>query len=165
MDNFCGGHWLAVTIRGMDDKTVFDLSSRAAMPSLYDPQAAAAVLEKFVDREDRAAGGLAYLFCDEDGKLLQPVLAPHETTGVDDEDRWQALRWATGLCTMVGDNHPAPLGLILAVVRESGPVCDEDRAWHQVALDACAEVGAPLLAMHLVTSEGVSELPAAPRAA
>jgi len=147
-----------------DDKT-FRLDARVAMPSLLDPQVANAALEAFVDEEDRMTGGLAFLFCDDEGKLLQPVLVSDIPAPLSRDDRWTALRWATGLCEMVGDDHAGPLGLILAVVREHGPICDEDREWHQVALDACAEVGAPMRGMHLVTMDGVVALPAALRAA
>jgi hypothetical protein len=62
---------------------------------------------------------------------------------------------------MVDDEDSGPLGLVVALVRETGPVCDEDRAWHQVALDACAEAGAPLIGMHVVTMEGAVVLPTA----
>ncbi|MCK0112615.1 hypothetical protein MWU75_10730 [Ornithinimicrobium sp. F0845] len=149
----------------MTDDNIFNLDARPAMPSLWDPEVANAALDAFVDEDDRMTGGLAFLFCDEEGKLLQPVLVADLPTPLRAADRWTALRWATGLCEMVGDDHAGPLGLILAVVREEGPVCDEDREWHQVALDACAEVGAPMLGMHLVTMDGVVALPAALRAA
>lgn len=149
----------------MSDDFNFELDARSEMPSLVDPEVANAALEAFVDGDDRLTGGLAFLFCDRDGRLMQPVLISELPHSVSQEDRWAALRWATGLCEMVDDEHTGPLGLVAAVVRESGPVCDEDRQWHQVALDACAEVGAPLIGMHVVTMDGAVALPTAPEAA
>lgn len=147
-----------------DDKT-FDLRARAQMPSLTDPEVAGAALEMFLEPDDRVAGGLAFLLCDRDGKLLQPILVDDVPDPVTTSDRRAALQWAIGLCTMVGDEHSGPLGLLLAITRETGPVCDGDRAWHQVALDACAQADVPLLGVHVVTLHGALALPTAPRAA
>lgn len=148
----------------MSDKT-FDLDARAQMPSLYDPDVANDALEAFVEPDDRLAGGLAFLFCDADGRLLQPVLVADVPDPPSDEQRRTAMRWATALCEMVSDEHSGPLGLVMAMVRETGPVSDEDRAWHQVALEACAEAEVPLIGMHLVTLDGALVLPTASRAA
>lgn len=149
----------------MTDNKTYQLDARVAMPSLWDPEVAGAALEAFVDEDDRMSGGLAFLFCDDEGKLLQPVMVSDIPAPLTIDDRWTALRWATGLCEMVGDDHAGPLGLIMALVREHGPICDADRTWHQVALDACAEAEVPMLGMHLVTMDGVVTLPAALRAA
>lgn len=149
----------------MTHKNRFDLNARVHMPSLFDPDVANDALEVFVDAEDRMAGGLAFLLCDDDGTLIQPILVsdvPRPTSG---EDRWAAMRWAVGLCEMVGDDHLGPLGLILAVVHEAGGITDEDRAWHQVALEACAEAEVPLIGVHVVTMDGALVLPTAARAA
>ncbi len=135
------------------------------MPSLHDPDVANDVLDAFLDPDDRIGGGLAFLFCDDDGRLLQPMLVSDVPERATDRQRWTAMRWATGLCEMAGDEHNGPLSLIVAIVRETGPVRDDDRAWHQVALDACAEVGVPLIAVHVVTLEGALVLPTASRAA
>ena len=143
----------------MTDDNDFDLDARCEMPSLSDPDVANAALESFVDEDDRMNGGLAFLFCDRDGRLMQPVLVADVPKPASQEQRWSAMRWATGLCEMVSDEHSGPLGLLLAVVREEGPVCDEDREWHQVALDACAEVDAPFIGMHVVTMDGAVLLP------
>lgn len=143
----------------------FDLNARVQMPSLFDPEVANDALEAFLDPDDRIAGGLAFLFCDDDGRLMQPILVadvPHPTSH---DERWTAMRWAVGLCEMVGDDHNGPLGLLLALVREGGGVCDDDRAWHQVALDACAEADVPLIGVHVVTMDGAAQLPTAARAA
>lgn len=146
----------------MTEDNDFDLSARGQMPSLRDPAVAHAALESFVDEDDRVAGGLAFLFCDRQGRLLQPVLVADVPDPASTEERWAAMRWATGLCEMVSDEHSDPLGLLLAVVRATGAVCDADRDWHQVALDACAEVDAPFVGMHVVTLDGVVALPSAP---
>lgn len=143
----------------------FNLNARVHMPSLFDPDVANDALEVFLDADDRMAGGLAFLFCDDDGRLMQPVLVPDVPQQTTDEERWTAMRWAIGLCEMVCDDHNGPLGLVLAVVHETGVVCDDDRAWHQVALDACAEADVPLIGVHVVTMDGALVLPTTARAA
>ena len=148
----------------MSDKT-FDLDARAQMPSLFDPAVANDALEAFVEPDDRVAGGLAFLFCDAEGRLLQPVLVGDAPDPASAEQRWQAMRWATALCETVSDDHSGPLGLILAVIREAGSISDEDRAWHQVALETCAEADVPLIGVHVVTMDGALVLPTASRAA
>lgn len=147
-----------------DDKT-FDLRVRAQMPPLTDPEVAGAALEMFLEPDDRVAGGLAFLLCDRDGRLLQPILVDDVPEPVTTADRRAALQWAIGLCTMVGEDHQGPLSLLLGVIRESGQVCDDDRDWHQVAIESCARAEVPLLGVHLVTLEGALALPTAPRAA
>lgn len=143
----------------------FDLNARVQMPSLFDPEVANDALEAFLDPDDLIAGGLAFLFCDDDGRLMQPILVADVPDPTSHDEQWTAMRWAVGLCEMVGDDHSGPLGLILALVREDGGVCDDDRAWHQVALEACAEAAVPLIGVHVVTMDGALQLPTALRAA
>lgn len=145
----------------MSDDNSFDLTVRAQMRPLRDPGVANAALEAFLDEEDLMNGGLAFLFCDREGHLLQPTLLPDVPDPVGPEERWAAMRWAIGLCEMVGDEHAGPLALVLAIVRDSGPVCDADREWHQVAIDACAEAEVPLIGVHVVTLAGAVALPTA----
>ncbi len=148
-----------------DNDNTFDLTDRSQMPSLHDPEVCQDALEAYLDPEDRMTDNLAFLFCDDDGHLLQPVLVPAPPPPAAEGQRWAAMDWATELCEMVGDDHHGPLSLVLAIVREDGPVCDDDRVWHQVALDACAEAGVPLIGVHVVTMAGAQLLPTAPHAA
>lgn len=143
-------------------KNTFDLSARSQMRPLRDPEVANAALEAFLDEEDVMEGGLAFLFCDRDGRLMQPVLVSDVPDPAGPEERWAAMRWATALCEMVGDEHAGPLALVLAIVRAGGPVCDADREWHQVAIEACAEADVPLIGVHVATLAGAVALPTAP---
>lgn len=149
----------------MTEHNFYDLDARVHMPSLYDSTVADAALDAYLDPDDRIAGGLAFLLCDDDGRLMQPILVSEVPNPTTDEDRWRAMRWAIGLCEMVSDDHNGPLSLVLGLVREDGAVCDEDRAWHQVALDACAEAGVALIGVHVVTMSGIRALPDARSAA
>lgn len=149
----------------MTHENRFDLNARVHMPSLFDPDVTNDALEVFLDAEDRMAGGLAFLLCDDDGTLIQPILVSDVPRPTSNHDRWSAMRWAVGLCEMVSDDRHGPLGLILAVVRETAGITDDDRAWHQVALDACAEADVPLIGVHVVTMAGALVLPTATRAA
>lgn len=143
----------------------FDLDARAQMPSLFNPDVANEALDAFVEPDDRIRGGLAFLFCDAEGRLLQPVLVSDVPDPATAEQRVQAMRWAVALCEMVSDEHHGPLSLLLALVRARGHVTDGDRAWHQVALEVCAEADVPLIGTHIVTMEGPLALPATSRAA
>ncbi|WP_256840723.1 hypothetical protein [Ornithinimicrobium cryptoxanthini] len=150
----------------MSDNKRFDLTARAQMRPLHDPEVANAALEAFLDEEDLVNGGLAFLFCDREGHLMQPILVSDVPDPAGPEERWAAMRWAIALCEMVGDEHAGPLALVLAIVREAGPVCDADREWHQVAIDACAEAEVPLIGVHVATlAEAVALPTAAPRPA
>lgn len=142
---------------------IFDLRSRAEMPSLRDPLVAEAALEAALDEEDRVRGGLSILVCDPDGLLLQPIFIQDVPPDADAAERQHAIAWACDICHMVQED--ATLSLVLSLVRESGPVTDVDRAWHQSALDECARATVTLLSMHVTTLAGSELLPAASRAA
>lgn len=131
------------------------------MPSLSDPDVARAALDVYLDPQDRRSGGLAFLFCGADGRLVQPTWVSEVPPEPTAEQRRSAVGWAIGLCEMVGDDRTGPLGLILAIARESGGVCDGDRAWHQTALECCAEAEVPLIGVHIVTMDSVTLLPTA----
>lgn len=145
----------------MSDNKRFDLTVRAQMRPLRDPEVANGALEAFLDEEDLVNGGLAFLFCDREGHLMQPILVSDVPDPASHEERWAAMRWAIALCEMVGDEHEGPLALVLAIARAAGPVCDADREWHQVAIDACAEAEVPLIGVHVATLAGVVVLPTA----
>lgn len=149
----------------MTEHNTFDLGARVRMPSLCDPAVANDALEAFLDTDDRLAGGVAFLICDEDGTLLQPILHSEQVTTYTTDQKWRAMLWAMGLCRMVADDQAGPLALLLALVRESGPICDEDRRWHQVAREACHEAGVRLIGTHVVTLERAAAMPTTIRAA
>ena len=149
----------------MTDDNAYDLDARVSMPSLHDPNVANDALEAFLDADDRLSGGLAFLFCDEDGKLMQPILVNDLPTSITTEHRWEAMRWATNLCQMVAADQAGPLTLLLGVMRESGPICDEDREWHEIALAACHQADVRLIGMHVVTMERATAMPTITQAA
>lgn len=142
---------------------VYDIAARAEMPSLRDPEIARAALDAALDEDDRMRGGMAILVCGADGRLLQPIFVQDVPPDADADERQRAMGWACDICHMVEGG--AALGLVLSLVRESGPVTDADRAWHQSALEACRAEQVDLLSMHVTTLAGSQLLPTASQAA
>lgn len=159
--------------------TFDDLPADWPVRSLADPVLAADVLDLFVTDRDRDVGGFSVLWCDADGRLLQPVMITGGTALGEQRADDPVLRHAVHLCrdgpeTARGcvedpvQDRGAPStprrgggtgSLVLAIVRSGGPLVDAERAWHQRALARCRAARVPLMSVHLVTHGGVRLLP------
>ena len=134
--------------------------------SLSEPDIARDVLDLCVTDADRHRGGVSVLLCGPGGRLRQPVFLDGVPADPDPSERRATMDWATHACQPLPDaRDQRPGSLLLALVRAEGGVCDDDRFWHQVALDACAGAGVELLGTYVVTLGGVHTLPTARRAA
>lgn len=125
-----------------------------SMP-LTDPRITDDVLDLVVSGRDRGQGALIVLMCDPADRLLQPC-------AVSDVDEARA----EGAHFVVMDAFASALsrlepegGLLLAIARGRGlAITDDDRAWHQGALDACRDSHVRLLGVHVVTNAGFVRL-------
>ncbi|WP_380166953.1 hypothetical protein [Jannaschia sp. R86511] len=113
------------------------------------------MLDLVVPEADRRSGALAVLICDEQDRLLTPVVVGEMPEELSDDEREQCLR--TVLAATDGRGSA-----LVAVARADGlSVREADRAWARAAVRACAD-GPRLLGVHVITSEGSREVPAAP---
>ncbi|WP_295702684.1 hypothetical protein [Lapillicoccus sp.] len=121
---------------------------------LTDPRLAADVVDLFVRDDDRRAGAVAVLVCDDEHRLLQPVVVTMDADPVPLVDKQLVVERFTEL---VG--HGLGSSLILAVARPRGAfLTDGDREWHEVAIRGCREAGIDLLGLFVVTRHTVREV-------
>ncbi len=134
--------------------TFHDLPLDWEQRSLDDPVLAADVLDLLVSDADRRRGGEAVLLT-EDGRLAQPMFLEltHPVSPADREAATTRVAWIAAQLDLV-------TGVVVSVVRESGAfVTDDDRCWHQAALDACRAHEVAMLGMFLVTRHVVRPFP------
>lgn len=112
------------------------------------------VIDLILGIEDRRAGALAIMVCDDLDRGVQPLVLsdlPHDQ-GTDPLREVLEL-----LLPTVGKEHGA---VLIARGRRRGTLpTDDDRAWHQTAIDACSQHSVRLLGFYLATPDGISELP------
>lgn len=119
---------------------------------LNDPELARDVLDLFVRDADRREGGVSVLICHADHTLAQPLFV---NGSIPRDEAAPLLRNLFAACAQGGPGG----AVVVALVRESGGPCDDDRALHQMVIDGCAELGLGLLSTHLVTCPGILTLP------
>lgn len=121
---------------------------------LTDPALAADVVDLMLGEDERRAGCLGMMLCDETGRGVQPVVV----SDVPERARVDALSQLLELVLPVlGEQHGA---LLVGRGRRRGLTpTDDDRVWHQCVIDACQNHGVRLLGYHLATPDGVLALP------
>ena len=130
-----------------------DLPDNAPDLPVSDPAYTADFLDLVVSERDRCRGTLALLLCDDEDRLLVPVVVGELPPGLSDDDRRSTV--AKVIAPMKG--HGA---VLVAVARRSGlSVGTEDQAWRRAAERACAD-GPRLLGVHVITLDGSQEVPA-----
>ncbi len=140
------------------------MSDRPELPeswpdqSLSDPVIGRGALSRLVTPAQRLHGGLAVLWCDERGRMLQGAFVDQARPDAPGPLRRSVLSWVTSVCRDRPEGQ-RPLSLVLGMVRDRGPLTDDDRAWHQAALATCRGQGVRLLGTHLVTGDGAQTLP------
>ena len=155
MDNFCGPERDRGTLGGM---TFEDLPQNWPTVPLGEDDFTADVLDLCVTNRDRLAGGLSLLLCRRDDTLAQPVFVGEI---IDDVE----LLDITGRTLELIVDIPEVAGVVVGIARPEGAVNDHDRAVHQRAVEVCRHVGIRLLGTFLVTTGGVTCLPAVPELA
>ncbi|HET7476032.1 MAG TPA: hypothetical protein VFJ97_08415 [Dermatophilaceae bacterium] len=128
---------------------------------LTDPTLVADVLDLVVSDAVRQRGSLVLLLCRSDDRLAQPCVVDDVDLARHDATHREILEPFVALLAQMQSGG----SLIVAVTRPSGlRPTDDDRAWHQAAIDACREGPVPvrLLGVHVVTRDGIERLPDAP---
>ncbi len=121
---------------------------------LTDSRLAADVVDLFVRDDDRRAGAVAVLLCDDEHRLLQPVVVTMDSDPVPLADKHLVVQRFTDL---VG--HGPGASLVLAVARPKGSfVTDSDREWHEAAIRGCREAGVELIGLYVVTRHTIREV-------
>ena len=135
-----------------------DLPDDWSVRPLTTPTLVADVLDLVLAEADRRAGALAFLLCDDTGRLLAPAVVTDVPDDVDDEEKRRMIE------TFVRPLGPAGT-LHLAIGRQDGlSIRPSDRAWASAAAEVCAG-GPRLLGFHLLTLHGYRELRLPPVAA
>lgn len=144
------------TIRAsMADMSFQDLpQGQARELDLSDHSHAADVIDLITLVEDRELGCFSAMLCDEDNRGVQPVCLNDVGPGSSAEVMAQLLTLVLPLLTQTG-------GSILLARGRIGPLrpTDDDRKWHQRAIELCREHGVKLLGFHVATPQGVRRLP------
>ena len=117
------------------------------------------VVDLILGIDERRAGALGIMVCNDDDCGVQPVVLGDLADGAGTGPLGTVLDM---LLPMVGQERGAVL--VARGRRASTVPTDEDRAWHQVTLDACSRHQVRLLGFYVATPSGVQELPA-PRGA
>jgi hypothetical protein len=122
--------------------------------SLADPLLAADVLDLVVSHRDRSEGALAVLMCDDDDRLVTPLIVSDVDPRADEADRVQALSVITR--SMRGRGS-----ILVAVTRPDGlSIVADDQVWARAASTAAAGWAVRLLGVHVVTRAGSRVVPA-----
>jgi hypothetical protein len=130
-----------------------DLPRNIRELSVTDPADAADLVDLCCFESARDAGSLTVLICDSGGHLVQPVC-------IDDVPRrcppaaCQAL--FAPLLQIAGEVNG---GLVVALGKAGGLIDDDDRRWHQIAINECRGAGVRLFGMFVATPDRVVRLP------
>lgn len=134
--------------------TFEDLPADWPTRPLTDSRLAADVVDLFVRDDDRVAGSVAALLCDEEHRLLQPVVVAMDGEPVQLADKHLLVQRFTQMI-----DHGLGASVVFAVARARGAcVTDGDREWHEAAIRGCREAGVPLLGLYVVTRHTVREV-------
>jgi len=130
-----------------------DLPRNIRELSVTDPGDAAALVDLCCFESARDAGSLTVLICDRSGHLVQPVC-------IDDFPRRcpPAARDAL-FAPLMEIARELNGGLVVAVGKPGGLIDDDDRQWHQTAIEECRRAGVSLFGMFVATPERVVRLP------
>ncbi len=135
--------------------TFHDLpSGRASELDLSDHTHAADVIDLITMESDRHLGCVTAMLCDADDRGVQPVSFNDIVPGTSSDAMVRLLDLVLPLLKEVG-------GSILMARGRPGPLRpnDEDRTWHEQAIERCRSEGVRLLGFHVATPDGVQRLP------
>lgn len=132
-----------------------DLPPDARSIPLTDNVIQSDVIDLILDLDARRGGALALMLCDESDRGVQPIVLsdlPPDAPAAD-------LRTLLDLLLpMIGEDHGS---VLVGRGRRRGVTpTDNDREWHQEALEACQRHGVRLLGFHLASPDGIEALPA-----
>lgn len=134
--------------------TYQDLPSGIKDIPLTDAALQGDIIDLIIGDAARVGGCLGLMVCDADDRGLQPVVLTDIPNATDDSALRQLLDL---LLPMVGQGRGS---VLIGRGRPRGLApTDEDRSWHQCAIDSCTRHGVRLLGFYLVTGEGIAALP------
>lgn len=120
---------------------------------LTDPRLVADVLDLVVSDADRRAGVLAVLFCDEQGRLVQPSIISDLDYASSEAER---CRLFGNFVTHLTDYFDS---ILFALARADGlTITADDESWARAAQHACSGE-LRLLGFHLITRDGSRLVP------
>lgn len=143
------------SLESMVAMTFHDLPSGSARDlDLSDHTHAADVIDLITMEADRHLGCMTAMLCDERNRGVQPVSFNELVPGSAPEAMVRLMDLVLPLLREVD-------GSILMARGRPGPTLptDEDRAWHQLAIERCRAEGVRLLGFHVATPDGVERLP------
>jgi hypothetical protein len=131
-----------------------DLPDNWSQHPVTDPALTHDIVDLLVRDEDRRGGAMVILICGEDERLVQPLCVSEIDETLPAEERPHLF---DVLVQAMGDQ---PGGLLVCRARPGGArPNDDDRLWHQTALDTLRGTSVRLLGFHVATPGGVEELP------
>lgn len=133
--------------------TFHDVPKNLSELSLDDDQALAAdVVDLFCPADARRNGALTILICDDDGRLLQPVVIDQIPHHVDTAAGAHVLQHIL--------QGPGPgSSAIVAICRPGAFTTDNDRRWQVLAVEQCLALGVRLIGTYVVTPDQVMQMP------
>jgi len=121
-----------------------------SMP-LTDPRITDDVLDLVVSGRDRDQGALIVLMCDPADRLVQPCAVSDVNGPRSGLSQFEII---DPIARALRDIEPEG-SLLVAIARGRGlAITDDDRGWHQGAIDACRDSRVRLLGVHVVTNAG-----------
>jgi len=134
--------------------TYQDLPDDIRTTPLTDPAVQADVVDLMVGIDERRAGAVGLMVCDDGDRGIQPIVVTDLPEGAGEDE---LLRLLDLVLPLVGE---ADGGLLVGRGRRRGLLpTDRDRRWHQATVDACSRHGVRLLGFHLASPEGVVPMP------
>jgi hypothetical protein len=125
-----------------------------SMP-LTDPRITDDVLDLMVSGRDRDQGAIILLLCDPADRLIQPCAVGELD---DSQEAWTHREIIEPFAQALENLEPEG-SILVAIARSHGlAISDDDRAWHQAAIDGCRASGVRLLGVHVVTHSGSTRL-------
>ena len=136
--------------------TFQDLPADWPTMPLTDPRITDDVLDLLVSGRDRDKGAIIVLMCDPADRLIQPCAVSDVDGDRAGLTQFEIIDPIAGALREI-----EPEGSILvAIARGRGlAITDDDRDWHQAAIDACRASGVRLLGVHVVAHSGSARLP------
>lgn len=113
------------------------------------------MLDLLVAGRDRDQGAIILLLCDPADRAVQPCAVGE----LDDSQEAWTHREIIEPFAHVLENLEPEGGMLVAIARGHGlAITDDDRAWHQAAIDGCRDSGVRLPGVHIVTHAGSTRL-------
>lgn len=139
----------------MTDMSFEDLpTGRSRELDLSDHTYGADLIDLITMEADRRAGCFTMMLCDDRNRGRQPICLNELRHEAPVNDMVNVLSLVLPVLAESG-------GSILMARGRIGPLraTDEDRVWHQRAIELCREYGVRLLGFHVATPQGVHRLP------